>query len=146
MSLSTDVDCSLERSNYLCTELPSSSSLAIPLLDLDKLFTKQFIDNCREVVKTDGVLINTFDAFEPVALAALRDGKVIRGFPLVFTVSPYSSLANETKAADADQSSALAWLNQQPARSVVYVAFGNRYHVSDDQLREIAAGLEASGC
>uniref|UniRef100_A0A0D3GFI2 Uncharacterized protein n=1 Tax=Oryza barthii TaxID=65489 RepID=A0A0D3GFI2_9ORYZ len=77
---------------------------------------------------------------------AARDGKVIRGFPLVFIVGPYSSLASETKAADADQSSALAWLNQQPMRSVVYIAFGNRYHVSDDQLREIAAGLEASGC
>ncbi|BAH93457.1 Os06g0291200 [Oryza sativa Japonica Group] len=122
------------------------SWLPQPLLDLDMLFTKQFIENGREVVKTDGVLINTFDALEPVALAALRDGTVVRGFPPVFAVGPYSSLASEKKAADADQSSALAWLDQQPARSVVYVAFGNRCTVSNDQLREIAAGLEASGC
>ncbi|XP_052158160.1 UDP-glycosyltransferase CGT-like [Oryza glaberrima] len=121
------------------------SWLPQPLLDLDMLFTKQFIENGREVVKTDGVLINTFDALEPVALAALRDGTVVRGFPPVFAVGPYSSLASEKKAADADQSSALAWLDQQPARSVVYVAFGNRCTVSNDQLREIAAGLEASG-
>uniref|UniRef100_A0A0E0E0S4 Uncharacterized protein n=1 Tax=Oryza meridionalis TaxID=40149 RepID=A0A0E0E0S4_9ORYZ len=98
------------------------SWLPQPLLDLDKLFTKQFLDNGREVVKTDGVLVNTFDSLEPVALAALRDGKVIRKFPSVFAVGPYSSLASEMKAADADQSSALAWLNQQPARSMVYVA------------------------
>uniref|UniRef100_A0A0E0LAK4 Glycosyltransferase n=1 Tax=Oryza punctata TaxID=4537 RepID=A0A0E0LAK4_ORYPU len=121
------------------------SWLPQPLLDVSKLFTKQFIENGREMVKTDGVLINTFDALEPVALAALRDGTVVRGFPSVFAVGPYSSLASETKAADAE-SSALVWLNQQPARSVVYVAFGNRCTVSHEQLREIAAGLEASGC
>ncbi|KAG2556617.1 hypothetical protein PVAP13_8NG090900 [Panicum virgatum] len=42
--------------------------------------------------------------------------------------------------------SPVAWLAEQPARSVVYVAFGNRSAVSRDQLREIATGLEASGC
>ncbi|KAF0903430.1 hypothetical protein E2562_027714 [Oryza meyeriana var. granulata] len=121
------------------------SWLPQPLLDLNKLFTKQFIENGREIVKTDGVLINTFDALEPVALAALRDGKVVRGFPPVFAVGPYSSLASETKGAK-EEGPPLAWLHQQPARSVVYVAFGNRCAVSHEQLREIAAGLEASGC
>uniref|UniRef100_A0A0E0PWJ9 Glycosyltransferase n=1 Tax=Oryza rufipogon TaxID=4529 RepID=A0A0E0PWJ9_ORYRU len=123
------------------------SWLPQPLLDLNKLFTKQFIENGREMVKTDGVLINTFDALEPVALAALRDGKVVRGFPPVFAVGPHSSLASEaTKGAAAEaEGSPMAWLRQQPARSVVYVAFGSRCAVSHEQIREIAAGLEASG-
>uniref|UniRef100_A0A0D9WPE5 UDP-glycosyltransferase CGT n=1 Tax=Leersia perrieri TaxID=77586 RepID=A0A0D9WPE5_9ORYZ len=133
--------------------LMKRSWLPQPLLDLEKLFTKQFIENGREIVKTDGVLINTFDALEPVALGALRDGKVVAGFPTVFAVGPYSSLAataSETVAttaeADDDGSPPMAWLRQQPARSVVYVAFGNRSAVSHEQLREIAAGLETSGC
>uniref|UniRef100_J3MDD0 Glycosyltransferase n=1 Tax=Oryza brachyantha TaxID=4533 RepID=J3MDD0_ORYBR len=123
------------------------SWLPQPLLDMNKLFTKQFIENGRENAKTDGILINTFDALEPVALAALRDSKVVRGFPSVFAVGPYSSLASEMKDAGAEvEDSTLSWLHQQPARSVVYVAFGNRSAVSHEQLREIAAGLEASGC
>ncbi|KAF0903431.1 hypothetical protein E2562_027715 [Oryza meyeriana var. granulata] len=40
----------------------------------------------------------------------------------------------------------MVWLHQQPARSVVYVAFGSRCAVSHVQLREIAVGLQASGC
>uniref|UniRef100_A0A0A9D1I8 Glycosyltransferase n=1 Tax=Arundo donax TaxID=35708 RepID=A0A0A9D1I8_ARUDO len=122
------------------------SCLPQPLLNLDNLFTKQFIDNGREIIKADGILVNTFDTLEPVALAALRDGKVIPGFPPVYTVGllkSHSSAAID-KAETAD--SPVAWLGGQPARSVVYVAFGSRIAVSRDQLREIAVGLEASGC
>ncbi|KAG8076054.1 hypothetical protein GUJ93_ZPchr0006g43478 [Zizania palustris] len=120
------------------------TSLPQPLLDLNKLFTKQFIENGREIVKADGILINTFDALEPVALAALRDGTVVPELLPVFAVGPLSSLAREMKAEAED--TAMAWLQQQPAHSVVYVAFGNRNAVSHEQIREIAKGLEASGC
>ncbi|CAN6178406.1 unnamed protein product [Urochloa humidicola] len=118
------------------------------LLDLNKLFTKQFIDNGREIIHADGFLVNTFDALEPVALAALRDGKVVPNFPPVYAIGPFSShvsaASTETKQ-PALASSPAAWLDGQPARSVVYVAFGNRSAVSREQIREIGAGLEASG-
>ncbi|CAL5038107.1 unnamed protein product [Urochloa decumbens] len=117
-----------------------------PLLDLNKLFTKQFIDNGREIVHADGFLLNTFDALEPVALAALRDGKVVPGFPQVYAIGPFNA---HTPTAAAKQpppaGSPEAWLDGQPEKSVVYVAFGNRNAVSREQLREIGAGLEASG-
>ncbi|KAL6909652.1 hypothetical protein ACP4OV_001311 [Aristida adscensionis] len=128
------------------------SCLPQPLLDLNHLFTKQFIDNGREITKADGFLVNTFDALEPVALAALRDGKVVPGFPPVYAIGPLKShvptaaAEGGEKEAAAAASSPVAWLGEQPARSVVYIAFGNRNAVSRDQLREIAAGLEASGC
>ncbi|CAL5047374.1 unnamed protein product [Urochloa decumbens] len=117
-----------------------------PLLDLNKLFTKQFIDNGREIVHADSFLLNTFDALEPVALAALRDGKVVPGFPPVYAIGPFNA---HTSTAAAKQPPAAgspeAWLDGQPEKSVVYVAFGNRNAVSREQLREIGAGLEASG-
>ncbi|CAN6164234.1 unnamed protein product [Urochloa humidicola] len=120
-----------------------------PLLDLNKLFTKQFIDNGREIVHADGFLLNTFDALEPMALSALRDGKVVPGFPPVYAIGPFSSHASATSTATkkppAAAGSPVAWLDGQPARSVVYVAFGNRNAVRREQLREIAAGMEASG-
>ncbi|RCV21286.1 hypothetical protein SETIT_4G127300v2 [Setaria italica] len=124
------------------------SYLPQPLRDLNNVFTKQFIDNGREIINADGILVNTFDALEPAALAALRDGKVVPGFPPVNAIGPLDSHTAST--ANAKQSepagSPVAWLGEQPARSVVYVAFGNRSAVSRDQLRQIAAGLEASGC
>jgi hypothetical protein len=125
------------------------SCLPQPLLDLNKLFTKQFIDNGRENINADGFLVNTFDALEPAALAALRDGKVVPGFPPVYAIGPLRSQQHSNSAAaevEKEDSSPVAWLDKQPARSVVYVAFGNRSAVSHAQIREIAAGLEASGC
>ncbi|CAL5052486.1 unnamed protein product [Urochloa decumbens] len=120
------------------------------LLDLNKLFTKQFIDNGRLTTEADGFLVNTFDALEPVALAALRDGKVVADFPPVYAIGPFNSHTSASTTAKqqpaAPAGSPAAWLDGQPARSVVYVAFGNRYFVSQEQLQEIAAGLEASGC
>ena len=38
----------------------------------------------------------------------------------------------------------LEWLDKQPPKSVVYVAFGSTTTVSDEQIKEIALGLEKS--
>ncbi|KAF7094688.1 hypothetical protein CFC21_096979 [Triticum aestivum] len=111
----------------------------------DGLFTKQFIVNGREIAKADGILINTFDALEPEALIGLRGGKVVPGFPPVFAVGPLKSTPTTARSSD-KAGSPIAWLGEQPARSVVYVAFGNCNAAAQKQIREISAGLEASGC
>ncbi|CAD6226973.1 unnamed protein product [Miscanthus lutarioriparius] len=67
------------------------SCLPQPLLHLNKLLTKKFIDNNCEIISTNGFLVNTFDALEPAALAALRDGKVILGFPPLYAIGPLRS-------------------------------------------------------
>ncbi|KAM3208755.1 hypothetical protein ACQJBY_063439 [Aegilops geniculata] len=110
----------------------------------DGLFTKQFIVNGREIAKADGILVNTFDALEPEALTALRGGKVVPGFPPVFSVGPLKSTPTTARSDKVD--APIAWLGEQPALSVVYVAFGNCNAAAQKQIREISAGLEASGC
>ncbi|KAM0935187.1 putative flavanone 7-O-beta-glucosyltransferase [Dioscorea sansibarensis] len=40
----------------------------------------------------------------------------------------------------------LAWLDEKPAGSVLYVCFGSLSEISSDQVKELALGLEASGC
>ncbi|RLM56069.1 anthocyanidin 3-O-glucosyltransferase [Panicum miliaceum] len=124
------------------------SSLPPALLDVNKLFTKQFVDNGREIARADGVLVNTFDYVEPAPLAALRGGKIVPGYPPVYTIGPLKPHAAATRAGDKAGTGDGAldeWLGRQPARSVVYVAFGNRSAARLDQIREIGAGLEASG-
>ncbi|KQK18777.1 UDP-glucose:2-hydroxyflavanone C-glucosyltransferase [Brachypodium distachyon] len=133
--------------------LPVSSPPQV-LRNPDSLFTKQFIANGRTIAKSDGILVNTFRALEPEALSALNSGKVVPGFPPVYAVGPLKSsitMTTSTGSSDKDEGAAaggspMAWLGEQPAGSVVYVAFGNRHGVSLEQIREIAAGLEASGC
>uniref|UniRef100_A0A0A9FSV0 Uncharacterized protein n=1 Tax=Arundo donax TaxID=35708 RepID=A0A0A9FSV0_ARUDO len=95
------------------------SCLPQPLLNLNNLFTKQFIDNGREIIKADGILVNTFDTLEPVALAALRDGKVILGFPPVYTVGLLKSNSPAAIEKAETANSPVAWLEGQPACTCV---------------------------
>ncbi|TKW21009.1 hypothetical protein SEVIR_4G189900v4 [Setaria viridis] len=117
------------------------SSVPQALHDPKHLFTQQFVANGRGLVDADGILVNTFDALEPEAVTALREGKVVSSFPLVFAVGPLLPVMFPAK----DPAGYMQWLDAQPARSVVYVSFGSRTAISPDQLLELAAGLEASG-
>jgi UDP:flavonoid glycosyltransferase YjiC (YdhE family) len=117
------------------------SSVPQALHDPKHLFTQQFVANGRGLVDADGILVNTFDALEPEAVTALQEGKVVSGFPPVFAVGPLLPVRFPAE----DAAGYMQWLDAQPARSVVYVSFGSRKAISPDQLRELAAGLEASG-
>nr|ACU64889.1 UTP [Oryza minuta] len=117
------------------------SSVPQALHDRDDIFTRQFIANGRSLANADGLLVNAFDALEPEAVAALRQGTVVAGLPPVFAVGPLSPTSFPAK----DSGSYFPWLDAQPARSVVYVSFGSRKALPRDQLSELAAGLEASG-
>ena len=46
---------------------------------------------------------------------------------------------------DGSFSDAVRWLDEQPKRSVIYVALGSEAPVTADQVRELALGLELSG-
>ncbi|EAZ36680.1 hypothetical protein OsJ_21023 [Oryza sativa Japonica Group] len=118
-----------------------TSSVPQALHDPDDIFTRQFIANARSLANADGLVVNAFDALEPEAVAALRQGTVGAGLPPVFAVGPLSPAPIPAK----DSGSYLPWLDAQPARSVVYVSFGSRKALPRDQLSELAAGLEASG-
>ncbi|CAM0914052.1 unnamed protein product [Alopecurus aequalis] len=121
------------------------ASVPQALHDPNHLFTRQFVANGRMLAKSDGLLVNSFDALEPEAIAALQNGSVAAGFPPVFSVGPLAPVRFPAGEPAKDQAPYMRWLEAQPARSVVYVSFGSRKAISRDQLRELAAGLEASG-
>ncbi|CAN6164457.1 unnamed protein product [Urochloa humidicola] len=100
------------------------------------------------------VLANTFDAMEPEAMASLRQLNLD-----VITIGPVLSFLDGATASEKnapkpqsggdlfqeDGKDYLKWLDDHPAASVVYVAFGGLSVMSRRQIAEIKRGLEESG-
>ncbi|KAL6616015.1 hypothetical protein ACP70R_038285 [Stipagrostis hirtigluma subsp. patula] len=95
---------------------------------------------------TDGVLINTFEALESRAVQALRDPLCVPGqvLPPIYCIGPVvgKGARDQEKAA---RHECLAWLDAQPERSVVFLCWGSMGALPEEQLKEIAFGLEKSG-
>jgi len=65
--------------------------------------------------------------------------------PSIYTVGPLISSSLLESDDNYDKEGCLKWLDRQPASSVLFVAFGSKGTLSDNQIRELAFGLEASG-
>ncbi|KAG6498261.1 anthocyanidin 3-O-glucosyltransferase 2-like [Zingiber officinale] len=98
----------------------------------------------RRYSEVKGIVINTFTDVEPATLRALEEGLCTPGrrTPPVYSVGPLISPEEGEKDR---QHECVAWLDGQPARSVVFLCFGTGGCFSAEQVREIAAGLERSG-
>nr|CAB3474173.1 unnamed protein product [Digitaria exilis] len=95
---------------------------------------------------TRGVLVNTFESLESRAVQALRDPLCVPGkaSPPIYCVGPL--VGNDAgKGAKAERHECLSWLDAQPERSVVFLCFGSMGTFSDEQLKEMAVGLDKSG-
>ncbi|KAJ3699216.1 hypothetical protein LUZ61_002921 [Rhynchospora tenuis] len=113
------------------------ASLPRPLHDPNHLFTQSLIGNSLTMVKSAGIIVNTFESFEPDSLAWLRGEQS----PPVITVGPLPPV----KMAISTVTTVSTWLDEQPERSVVYISFGSRTAMSKEQIRELGLGLEVSG-
>ncbi|XP_031491535.1 UDP-glycosyltransferase 708G1-like [Nymphaea colorata] len=115
------------------------------LRDPNNLFVTHFMDNGRALSKAAGILINTLYEMEDASIKALNDGAVVAGFPSVFSIGPLV-FDGEAMPEEGGHDQVLEWLDQQQERSVAYVSFGSRNALSSNQILELAAGLERSGC
>ncbi|KAF6998489.1 hypothetical protein CFC21_014606 [Triticum aestivum] len=87
-----------------------------------------------------GLVVNTFSGLEQQYCDMyMRQRYVQRSY----FVGPL--LQSSQSATDAAESQYIRWLDTKSDRSVVYVSFGSCALVSDDQLDQLALGLEASG-
>ncbi|XP_021812493.1 UDP-glycosyltransferase 708C1-like [Prunus avium] len=122
------------------TPLPLPS-IPPPFKNPSHLFTSLIATNAQALSKAKGILMNTFDDFEPETLAAINSGRVLDNLPPILPIGPLETFEPKKEQ---DQSY-LPWLDSQPAESVVYVSFGSRTAMSSAQITELSKGLERSG-
>ncbi|KAF8702961.1 hypothetical protein HU200_032465 [Digitaria exilis] len=100
-------------------------------------FFRRVIAFCR---RTDALLVNTVKELEPAGLDMLGRSLGAQTWP----IGPV--LAAPTPSGSRDDVGIIQWLNTHPPRSVLYISFGSQNSINADQMRELALGLEASGC
>lgn len=115
----------------------------LPLVHRDRAY-ETFGALGRKYKESNGVIINTFSELESHAVNTLvaRDD-----LPSIFTVGPLIDHKGRglsgSEAAKRDE--IMKWLDDQQENSVVFLCFGSQGALREEQLKEIAIGLERSG-
>ncbi|KAH7690713.1 cis-zeatin O-glucosyltransferase protein [Dioscorea alata] len=91
----------------------------------------------------DGMLFNTSLAIEEAFIDLLAKQDDFVAGKKIFAVGPVSPLT-VTDNKSGPRHSCLEWLDKQPPKSVVYVAFGSSTTIPVEQIEQIALGLEKS--
>ncbi|GAB4848208.1 hypothetical protein Ancab_002875 [Ancistrocladus abbreviatus] len=96
--------------------------------------------------ETKGIIINTFMELEPHATQSLLNDA---GIPPIYPVGPIVNLNPQTEDPNDGlcnaRESIMRWLDDQPPSSVVFLCFGSMGSFTEEQVREVAKGLERSG-
>ena len=83
--------------------------------------------------------MNSFVVLEKGPIKAFEEGS---GNPPVYAVGPVITTGSSSEENGSD---CLRWLDNQPPKSVLFVSFGSGGTLSQEQLNELALGLEQSG-
>ncbi|KAK7277133.1 hypothetical protein RIF29_18283 [Crotalaria pallida] len=95
---------------------------------------------CERLSFVDGVMVNSFKDLEGETIRAIEEEN---GNSLcIYPVGPIIQTESTNKE---NQWECIEWLNNQPPKSVLYISFGSGGTLSQEQLNELAFGLELSG-
>ncbi|KOM34180.1 hypothetical protein LR48_Vigan02g033000 [Vigna angularis] len=89
----------------------------------------------------DGNMYNTSRVIEDPFLELLER---IDGGKKVWALGPFNPLAIEKKDSIGFRHSCMEWLDKQEQSSVIYISFGTTTALTDEQIQQIAIGLEQS--
>ncbi|EOA32856.1 hypothetical protein CARUB_v10016170mg [Capsella rubella] len=118
------------------------SDMPKPVLERGYDVYDAFILFSKELSKSSGVIINTFDALENRAIKTITEELCFRN------IHPIGPIIVNRRTEDKNNNkevSCLSWLDSQPEKSVLFLCFGSLGLFSGEQLKEIALGLEKSG-
>ncbi|KAK7386189.1 hypothetical protein VNO78_26226 [Psophocarpus tetragonolobus] len=110
-----------------------------PAQDRTSQVYKLLLQHAKRMRCIDGIFVNTFLEMEKSPLTALQDKD--RGYPPVYPVGPIVQTGDDAKGLDFE---CLEWLEKQKVGSVLYVSFGSGGTLSQEQINELAYGLELS--
>ncbi|XP_019088273.1 PREDICTED: UDP-glycosyltransferase 73B3-like [Camelina sativa] len=109
----------------------------------------KFMAEVRESeVKSSGVVVNSFYELEPDYADFYKSFVQKRSWhigPLSLYSRGFEEKAGRGKKASIDEVECLKWLDSKKPDSVIYISFGSVACFKNEQLIEIAAGLEACG-
>lgn len=109
--------------------------------DLDDATLQYVIDEAQQNFRADGLMFNTFEELESLVLDRIR-GKI----PRLYAVGPLHAHLKPSRSSDQKENrECIVWLDNQPARSVVYVSFGSVAVMAADRFLELWHGLVNTG-
>ncbi|KAJ3694600.1 hypothetical protein LUZ60_010080 [Juncus effusus] len=123
-----------------CVPIPGTEILH-PLQDRKNECYKWMLHHGQKYREAKGILVNTFDAIEPEAAKILRQPESKR--PPVYPIGPL--IQTGWAVEKPDESGCTDWLDKQPKNSVLFVSFGSGGTLTQEQMNEVAFGLESSG-
>ncbi|CAL0305943.1 unnamed protein product [Lupinus luteus] len=103
---------------------------------------KTYLGLCQQLYFVDGIIVNSFTDMEAEAIRVLQEKTTFLDGPSVYPVGPIIGTGSTSKE---KQVECIEWLNKQPPKSVLYICFGSGGTITEDNLNEIAFGLELSG-
>ncbi|KAL2336754.1 hypothetical protein Fmac_011200 [Flemingia macrophylla] len=98
---------------------------------------KMYLQVAKAMCTVDGILINSFLEMESGAIRALEEFGDMKN-----KLYPVGPITQKCSSNEADE--CLRWLDTQPTCSVLYVSFGSGGTLSQEQINELAWGLELS--
>ena len=117
------------------TDLPSSFQ------DRTSESYNHFLLRSNGINLCDGILVNSFVELESKAVKAVNEGSINGSHPPVYMVGP---IMQQNCDNTQNESQCLSWLDEQKPNSVVFVSFGSGGTISQNQMNELALGLELS--
>ncbi|XP_065846992.1 hydroquinone glucosyltransferase-like [Euphorbia lathyris] len=114
-----------------------------PIKDRKNDESKWYLLHVSRLPLAAGIVLNSWEDLEPVALKALTENSFYKQIPTP-PVYPIGPLIKEEESPILSDSETLAWLDKQPHDSVLYVALGSGGTLTAEQFTELAWGLELS--
>ncbi|XP_054799121.1 anthocyanidin 3-O-glucosyltransferase 6-like [Prosopis cineraria] len=104
---------------------------------LDKDWAPFVLNLASWIKKTKRIIVNTFDELESHAIQSFSSSDLT-----VYPIGPILSIGDNQTVAQ--ESGVIRWLDDQAPSSVIFLCFGSRGYLDQNQVTEMARALEAS--